>query len=103
MKRPILAAACLLLLSLTVASPPAQAADEPRRVTHATDIVSLWSPSQHLYVKGDIGVGDKQLRELETWLKKRPHWTVVLLESAQGERFTDAAGTSHQDIAAVLQ
>lgn len=102
MKRPILAAACLLLLSLSVASPPARAADEPRRVTKATDIVSLWSPAQHLYVKGDIGVADKQLRELETWLKKRPHWTVVLLESAQGERFVDAAGTSHEDIAAVL-
>jgi len=97
----MLATACLFLLSLAVATPPARAASEPQRVTSATEIVTLWSPSQHLYVKGDIGVSDGQLRELETWLTQRPHWTVVLLESAQGERFVDAAGISYENIAAV--
>lgn len=54
MKRPLLAAACLLLLSLAVATPPARAAGQP-----------------------------------------------LLLESAQGERFVDAADTSFEGIAAV--
>ncbi|HEX8537583.1 MAG TPA: hypothetical protein VF664_08970, partial [Cystobacter sp.] len=78
MRRPLLAATAVLLLALVLASPAAWAGNQPRRVKSATSIVQVWSPSQHLYVKGDVGVSGAQLRELELWLTKRaPHWTVV--------------------------
>ncbi|MFP2927261.1 hypothetical protein ACLESO_19095, partial [Pyxidicoccus sp. 3LG] len=95
-------ATVLLVLGIGFLSVPAQAGSRPQRVRSAVGVVKLWSESQHLYVKGDIGVSDARLRELETWLTANaPHWTVVLLESAEGERFTDAEGTSFEGIEAV--
>ncbi|WP_164016038.1 hypothetical protein [Pyxidicoccus trucidator] len=95
-------ATVLLVLGTGLLSVPAQAGSRPQRVRSAVGVVKLWSESQHLYVKGDIGVADARLRELETWLAANaPHWTVVLLESAEGERFTDAEGTSFEGIEAV--
>ncbi len=65
-------------------------------------MVDHWQPHQHLYVKGDLGVNQPQLDALEDWLDQNaPHWTVVLLESAQGEQFTDAEGRSFQGMDAV--
>lgn len=95
-------ATVLLVLGIGFLSLPAQAGSRPQRVRSAVGVVKLWSESQHLYVKGDIGVSDERLRELEKWLTANaPHWTVVLLESAEGERFTDAEGTSFEGIEAV--
>jgi hypothetical protein len=95
------AAAPVLLLSLVLCA-PAQAASTPQRVKSAVSVVSVWSESQHLYVKGDVGVSEEQLAELEVWLtRSAPHWTVVLLDSAGGERFVDAEGTAFEDIEAV--
>jgi hypothetical protein len=97
----LLPVAPVLLLAL-VLSVPAQAASKPRRVQSAVSIVSSWSESQHLYVKGEVGVAEEQLSELEVWLtRSAPHWTVVLLDRAEGERFVDAEGTRFEDIEAV--
>jgi len=70
------------------------AAAQPLAVDHATDVPRLWKAGQHLYVKGNLGVGPQQLNDLESWLRaKATNWTVVLLEQAADERFTDAEGS----------
>lgn len=88
---------------------PSRAASESEResaralrVDRATDVVTNWDPAQHLYVKGDPGVGETQLSDLEAWLDENaPNWTVVLVESAQDERYTDPAGQSYNGMDAV--
>lgn len=74
----------------------------PLRVQAGVDVVGLWQPHQHLYVKGDLGVGPAQLDQLESWLDQHAaNWTVVLLETGQGEEFTDAEGSRYSGLDAV--
>jgi hypothetical protein len=61
-------ATVLLVLGTGLLSVPARAGSRPQLVRSAVGVVKPWSESQHLYVKGDIGVADARLRELETWL-----------------------------------
>ena len=57
-------------------------------VGSASEVVSNWSKDQHLYVKGDLGIGSQQLDGLERWLDQNaPHWTVVLMRDARGESY----------------
>ncbi|MFY2557830.1 hypothetical protein ACN469_09400 [Corallococcus terminator] len=93
----------LLLLAFVLAASPVDAARRHQRIRSATSVVDVWSESQHVYVKGDVGVSTGQLADLEVWLTKNaPHWTVVFLESAEGERFVDAEGTRFTGIDAAL-
>ncbi|TQF14131.1 hypothetical protein FJV41_20285 [Myxococcus llanfairpwllgwyngyllgogerychwyrndrobwllllantysiliogogogochensis] len=103
MKRSSPSFAPLLLLVLALAASPVEAARKPRSIQSATSVEKLWSESQHVYVKGDVGVSEEQLEELEAWLATNaPHWTVVFLWSAAGERFVDAEGTTFTGIDAAL-
>jgi len=103
-----------LLLGFPAPQSPAQEPATPavadgnstqaRRVARAVDVVQQWLPHQHLYVKGNLGLGDDRLSDLERWLDEHAaHWTVVLTESAQDERFTDATGESFAGMDAVEQ
>ncbi len=75
-----------------------------QRVEAATDVVGLWRPDQHLYVKGNLGVGSAQLDSLEGWLRAEArNWTVVLLEHADDERFRDVDGKTLARMDAVEQ
>ena len=56
------------------------------------DVISQWQPNQHLYVKGDLGLSRSQLAELESWLHKRGHWTVILIRNSASERYTNEDG-----------
>ncbi|WP_141328162.1 hypothetical protein [Myxococcus sp. AB025B] len=92
-----------LVVLFLLAAPPVEAARAPRRVTSATSVIGAWKESQHLYVKGDVGVTDDQLEDLEAWLtEEAPRWTVVLMSDAEGERYVDAEGTAFRDIDAAL-
>jgi hypothetical protein len=72
------------------------------QIERVQDVIENWSPERHLYVKGDLGPSDRQLRELEEWLKENaPHWTIVLLEDAAGEFYVAADGRSLFGIDAV--
>ncbi|MEZ5329664.1 MAG: hypothetical protein R3F19_31845 [Verrucomicrobiales bacterium] len=80
----------------------AGAGDAPYPVAKGTDVVASWEPTQHLYVKGNVGVGNKQLQELEQWLDQfARNWTAVLVENADGETFTDAEGNRFTGMDAV--
>lgn len=71
-------------------------------VAKGTDVVASWEPTQHLYVKGNLGAGNKQLQELEQWMDQYArNWTAVLLENADGEVFTDAEGQRYTSMDAV--
>jgi hypothetical protein len=80
----------------------AVAASGPVRVSAGTEVVRRWQPHQHLYVKGDLGIGREQLDAFEAWLDQHAtNWTVVLLESAQGETYVDVEGRNYSGIDAV--
>ena len=71
-------------------------------IQRVEDVIDNWQPNRHVFVKGDIGVGQRQLDELQTWIAQNaPHWTVVLMESAAGERYRAADGRSYEGLDAV--
>jgi hypothetical protein len=73
-----------------------------KHIATAADVFEDWQPHQRLYVKGDVGVGEEQLDGLEAWLDSNAtNWVVVLMESAEGEQFTDAEGESFRGMTAV--
>ncbi|MFM8215217.1 MAG: hypothetical protein ACKN82_11330, partial [Pirellula sp.] len=65
------------------------------QIERIQDVLSTWTPDRHLYVKGDIGASRQQLADLEQWLAENgPHWTVVLLDTADSEYYVAADGRS---------
>ncbi|MBL9155394.1 MAG: hypothetical protein JNK37_23150 [Verrucomicrobiales bacterium] len=92
--RPFLAA---IALGLAFARPETALSQAPTsgplKVERAVEVVARWTPDQHLYVKGDLGLAPDKLEGLETWLDTQaPHWTVVLARDAVGESFLDDNG-----------
>lgn len=83
----------LVALIVRAGSFHVRAGDAPYPVAKGTDVVASWEAPQRLYVKGNIGVGNQQLQELERWMDQYArNWTAVLVENADGETFTDAEG-----------
>jgi hypothetical protein len=54
------------------------------------EVISRWKPDVHLYVLGDVGLDEETLSELAAWLAGK-HWTVLLVEDASGETYTERA------------
>lgn len=72
------------------------------RITSIQDVISKWKSNRHLFVKGDIGVGEEQLQKLHVWLVENGlHWTVVLLENASGEVYNAPDGRVYVGMDAV--
>ena len=56
-------------------------------------VIQKWSPNQHLYVQGNLNLSQSQLMGLESWLHKAgPHWTVILMQDAANQRYTNTEG-----------
>ena len=71
------------------ATPQPPAAKGAVRINRVEDVITHWSQDQHLYVKGNIGVSQSQLKRLEDWLDKHgPHWTIVLMQDAKDEDYS---------------
>ncbi len=65
-----------------------------------TEVVTKWSPTQHLWTKGNLGVRESDLAGLEGWLDKNAvNWTIVLLESASSQSFENRSGMSAVEFA----
>lgn len=61
-------------------------ADEIGSFVRIRDVIENWTPEQHLWISGSLGVSQDRLDELETWLDENaPNWTVVLMETARGQ------------------
>jgi DnaJ-domain-containing protein 1 len=81
------------LVQLTAQPASPAPAPEFLPVRTGVGVVNQWQATQHLYVKGNIGVGLEQLNRLEYWLDHNAtNWTVVLLEHAGQEVYRDTAG-----------
>jgi hypothetical protein len=92
----------LLGLAGLLLAAPACAQPSALPVDNVTGVIQNWRPDQHLYVKGDIGVGHRQLDGLEQWLDEHgPHWTVFLMHDAEGEYHESADGRSFRGMDAV--
>ena len=78
--------------------PNAERAPVPGSATYfpfsdVAQVIQQWSPRQHLYVQGSLGLTTSQLMGLESWIhQKGPHWTVILMEDASFQRYTNREG-----------
>ena len=80
----------------------AQDRDTFVRIDSIQDVIANWKSNRHLFVKGDIGVSEEQLLKLQVWLSENgPRWTVVLIESANGEAFNAPDGRAYIGMDAV--
>ena len=65
-------------------------------------ILENWQVDQHVYTVGELGLGTEQLAGLEKWLDTNAsNWTVLLMESSEGEKYPDVFGVHHHGINAV--
>ena len=65
-------------------------------------VIQKWSPQQHLYVQGQLGLNQSQLMELESWIHQNgPHWTVILMEDSTNQRYTNNEGRIESGMDAV--
>lgn len=86
------------LLGLTSPLP----AESARAFDRIGEVVEHWSPDQHLYLDGDVGLGAGQASSLESWLDANaPHWTVVLMRQAEDEQYQAADGRLYEGLDAV--
>jgi hypothetical protein len=91
-----------LLCWIGLGTPALLAQSGAARFSQIDEVVAKWSPKQHLYLKGNLGIGDGQMGELEAWLDQNgPHWTVVLMQSAGDQQYTDAEGRTFYGMDAV--
>ncbi len=92
----------LVLAWHAFASGSVRAGEGPVRIESVQEVIDVWRADQHLYVKGDVGVGDEQLEALEAWLVENgPHWIVVLMANAQEETWSSSDGRTFQSMEAV--
>ncbi len=93
----------LLLFTYDVARVAAQQpSTTATQFNRINEVIERWSPDRHLFVKGDLGIGPAQLDGLESWLDANaPHWIVVLMKNASGERYLAADGNSYAGMDAV--
>lgn len=61
---------------------------EVQKINKVTDILSQWSPENHVYVKGSIGFGKSELEGIEKWVEKTyPNWFIVFADDSSNEAF----------------
>ena len=76
--------------------------ERPLSLMRGVEILGVWKPDQHLYLKGDVGVDPGRLGQLEAWLAEHgPNWTVLLMDHAQGEVYRDDGGRNHSGARAI--
>ncbi|MEM7010311.1 MAG: hypothetical protein AAF585_02405 [Verrucomicrobiota bacterium] len=62
--------------------------DSHKPLTLGVDLPKEWGADQRLYTRGDVGLNDQQLRDLEKWLDANgPNWIVLICENARSEHF----------------
>lgn len=74
----------------------------PVKISAGTEVVRVWKPGEHLFVKGELGLSTAQLDALAEWLEvNATNWVVALLDSAAGETYRTADGRTFTGIEAV--
>ena len=74
----------------------------PIKINRVDDVIANWSKSQHLFVKGQLGISDSQFQKLEAWISDNaPNWTVVLMQDANQEFYAAEDGRQFRNMEAV--
>jgi len=92
---PILLSVSVLTAAAASAKPLSVPSASVVRAGSIGEVLSAWQPATHLYVLGDVGLGEDTLRELAGWLGDK-HWTVLLVADASGQTYRDADGVARQ-------
>ncbi len=72
------------------------------KIAAIEDVIRTWRPDRHLFVKGNLGIGSRQLDELENWLTKNgPHWTIVIMDEASDASFLANDGREYRGMDAI--
>lgn len=72
------------------------------RINKIEDVIRLWKPGRHLFIKGEVPIGPEQSRQLQNWLSANgSHWTIVLMDTAQGEFYRANDGRDYYGMDAV--
>lgn len=91
----------IALLGLLLAS-TSRAGETAVEIPDGVSILENWDKDQHVYRVGELGVRPELLDGLERWLDENAsNWTVLFLESALGESYTDVFGETSRGIDAV--
>lgn len=93
----------LFLLSIFIGTVlPCHASDKAVKLSKGTDLIDRWNQDQHLFVRGNIGLPDQTLDELEKWLDQNGrNWTILLTQNSTAERHRNAFGKSLTGMSAV--
>ena len=85
-----------------VEAKPCIAQHAPVKISRVDDVIANWSKSQHLFVKGELGISDAQYEKLESWISSNaPNWTVVLMQNANQEYYAAEDGRRFRNADAV--
>jgi len=69
----------------------------PIEIKSVADVTARWHEG-HLFTKGNVNMTDAQKADLAGILaREHPNWTVVIMDSARGERYRDFTGGNHRD------
>ncbi len=83
----------VVFANVALTSPYGPYGDNATRVQGIEDVIAGWNPDQHLFVKGELGLSEQQLSELEKWLDENgKHWTILLMDEAEDESYQSEDG-----------
>jgi predicted nucleic acid-binding Zn-ribbon protein len=108
--KSILAIFWLLLafLSVEITGTPSMAAQLEPASSQANyfekieEVITGWNESNQLFVHGNLGVQPRRLDELASWLNQNgKHWSIVLMETAEGQQYRTADGQEYFGMDAV--
>lgn len=88
--------ACGLLAPVCAAAPHGSYV----RVESIGEMLRVWRPETPLYLLGNVPLEADVLGELAGWLQDK-HWTVLLVENAAGQTYTDVTGVVRSDVDAI--
>ena len=94
--------AFLILMGFVAQAPICSAQHAPIKINRVDDVIANWSKTQHLFVKGDLGISESQFQKLEAWISDNAaNWTVVLMQDADQEFYAAQDGRQFSNMEAV--
>ena len=99
---PLNLIAFAIIIGFLALVPTCGAQQAPVKISRVDDVIENWSKSQHLFVKGELGISDSQFQKLETWIADNAsNWTVVLMQNADQEYYAAQDGRRFSNMEAV--
>lgn len=90
------------MLSLALLALPGYsgAAESAAKFQNIGEVISNWTPNQHLWVHGNLRLSEGKLSELESWLDENGrNWTIVLMQNGRNQRYDGKTGMTGVEFA----